>query len=151
MRAFHLCTFAIAAATMLAPIQTTATAEPKNEETSSLALSIAALDPLSGSVRIALFDGGDGYEGDTPVAGAVVDVTGQTLTTTFEGLTPGVYGVKLFHDINGNGALDANPFGMPTEPFAFSNNARGRFGPATWEDAHFAVRDSQTTHTITMQ
>jgi len=66
-------------------------------------------------------------------------VTASTASVQFNGVVPGQYAIRLFHDVNGNGQLDTNPFGMPTEPFAFSNNARGRFGPATWADAAFTV------------
>jgi len=63
---------------------------------------------------------------------------------------PGQYAVRLFHDVNGNGQFDTNPFGIPTEPFAFSNNARGRFGPATWEEAVFTVTAGANVHQITV-
>lgn len=40
-------------------------------------------------------------------------------------LPAGSYGVIAFHDINGNEKLDTNMIGIPTEPYGFSNNARG--------------------------
>ena len=48
------------------------------------------------------------------------------------------------HDLNGNGELDANFLGMPREPWAFSNNAVGRRGPAKWEDAKFEISADTT-------
>ena len=51
------------------------------------------------------------------------------------------------HDENGNGELDANFVGIPREPWAFSNNARGNFGPPTWEDTKFEL-NGQATQTI---
>ena len=47
--------------------------------------------------------------------------------------------MRAFHDVNGDGRMNTNPFGMPTEPFAFSNNARGNMGPASWDRAEFAA------------
>lgn len=47
--------------------------------------------------------------------------------------------MKAFHDLNGNGKMDMNPFGMPTEPFALSRDAGGKHGPAVWADAVFDV------------
>lgn len=35
-------------------------------------------------------------------------------------LAYGYYAIALFHDINGNGALDFNLMGIPSEPFGFS-------------------------------
>ena len=58
---------------------------------------------------------------------------------TFEGLESGMYAVSLFHDENDNGKLDANFMGIPREPYAFSNNAKGFFGPPTFQDCQFEV------------
>ena len=38
--------------------------------------------------------------------------------------------------------------GIPSEPFAFSNNARGSFGPASWEDSAFEVSGDTATHSV---
>ncbi|MFX8281946.1 DUF2141 domain-containing protein, partial [Acinetobacter baumannii] len=41
----------------------------------------------------------------------------------------------VFQDANGNGRLDMNAMGMPVEPFGFSNDAVGNFGPPRFEQA----------------
>ena len=73
------------------------------------------------------------------------------MTIAFADLEPGAYGIKMYHDINDDGDMNANPFGMPTEPYAFSNNAKGRFGPAKWADASFTVSSDGATQTITLK
>ena len=50
----------------------------------------------------------------------------------------------------GDGQMNRNPFGMPTEPYAFSNNAVGNMGPADWDRARFAV-SGPTAQTITLR
>ena len=35
--------------------------------------------------------------------------------------------------------MDRNLFGVPKEQFGFSNNAKGNFGPPSFEDASFTV------------
>jgi uncharacterized protein (DUF2141 family) len=76
---------------------------------------------------------------------AFAQPSGHRLTFTFEtGTETGAVMVALYadeaaHDVNANGKMDVNPFGMPTEPFAFSNNAVGNMGPAKWERARFDV------------
>ena len=72
----------------------------------------------------------------------------DVITTTFTGLVPGRYAIKAFHDVNGDGKMGSNPFGMPTEPFAFSNNAHGVMGPAKWDAAAFEVKAGDNSHTI---
>jgi uncharacterized protein (DUF2141 family) len=67
----------------------------------------------------------------TPVVG--------TTTLHFDGLEPGDYAIQLFHDENGNGEMDSNLFGIPSEGYAFSNRARGSFGPPKFAQMKFTV------------
>lgn len=116
---------------------------------SSLTVTLEDIKKTKGEVRIALFDA-EGYEGGEPVAGMVVPIIAETATVTFEDLTPGEYGIKMFHDVDSNGDMNTNPFGMPTEPYAFSNNAKGRFGPAKWDDAKFEIGAEDAAQTISI-
>jgi uncharacterized protein (DUF2141 family) len=50
-------------------------------------------------------------------------------------LDPGQYAIILFHDENGNGKLDKNALGVPTEPYGFSNNVQGFLGPPAYKEA----------------
>jgi uncharacterized protein (DUF2141 family) len=45
----------------------------------------------------------------------------------------------LYVDSNKNEKLDTNFFGIPKEQFGFSNNAKGRFGPPSFESASFEL------------
>jgi uncharacterized protein (DUF2141 family) len=73
-----------------------------------------------------------------------VDASG-TLTTMFKDLPDGEYALSLYWDKNNNGKMDSNMLGIPTEPYAFSNNARGSFGPPTWEKAMFKIEGAAKT------
>ena len=106
-------------------------------EPASLALTFDT-GASTGAVMVALYDEAT-YAGGQPIRAAVVNVAAGEHSVTFEGLPAGDYGVKAFHDLNGNGRMDANPFGMPVEPYAFSNNAVGNMGPASWDRAKFSV------------
>lgn len=93
----------------------------------------------TGSVMVALYDSEAAWSGGAPVAQAQVDATTDSPTAVFRGLPAGSYGAKVFHDVDGDGRMDMNPFGIPTEPYAFSNNAAGRMGPPEWDQARFAA------------
>ena len=54
------------------------------------------------------------------------------------------YAVGLYLDVNGNNRMDKNFLGMPKEQYGFSNNAKGRFGPPSFEDASFNLVDRLT-------
>nr|WP_070961360.1 DUF2141 domain-containing protein [Hyphomonas sp. Mor2] len=116
---------------------------------SDLTVTVEGIAQAKGSIMLGLFDEAT-YKGDGAVNGANLSVEGTSVTVTFEGLEPGEYAVRLYHDLNDDGEMNTNPFGIPTEPYAFSNDAQGRFGPASWEDAKFTVDASETSHTITM-
>jgi uncharacterized protein (DUF2141 family) len=103
-----------------------------------------------GAVMVALFDSQSAYDGDRQLRGAMVDVAGGERVARFEGLPPGDYAVKTFHDVNGDGRMNTTPFGMPTEPYAFSNNAVGNMGPASWERARFTV-SGETRQTLVLR
>ena len=100
----------------------------------------------TGKVMVVLYDSEAAYEGGQPARVAQVNVATGQHEAVFD-LPAGAYGVKAFHDVNGNGKMDVNPFGMPSEPYAFSNNAVGTMGPAKWDRARFEVSGA-TAQTI---
>jgi uncharacterized protein (DUF2141 family) len=59
----------------------------------------------------------------------------------FDDLPAGEYAIGLAHDLNGNGKLDVNVFGVPTEPYGFSNNTRPKFRAASWAEAKFVLSE----------
>jgi uncharacterized protein (DUF2141 family) len=134
---------ALVLATLLALPQS-ASAEPA----AKLALTVTGIKEAKGALMIAVFDEAT-YGKGKPVAAAAVPVTALTASTTFD-LAPGKYGIQLYHDVDGDGKMGTNPFGMPIEPFGFSNNAPAQFGPATWMDAAFEVPAAGATHAITL-
>jgi uncharacterized protein (DUF2141 family) len=106
----------------------------------------------TGMVMVALYDSASAFDGGSarPVAATAVSASGSRVVATFENLPAGDYAMKAFHDVNGDGEMNTNPFGMPVEPYAFSNNAVGNMGPARWSAAHFAV-SGETAQTISIR
>lgn len=104
----------------------------------------------TGAVLVSLYDSEAGYAGGAPMRQARVDIAAGERTATFDGLPAGDYAARAFHDVNGDGRMTLNPFGIPIEPFAFSNNAVGRMGPAPWSAARFAAA-GETSQTIVIR
>ncbi len=116
---------------------------------SSLTVTFQGIKTASGTIMVSLAADGEGYAGKAPAAAqAMAAVSGATATVTFKGLKAGTYAIRAFHDLNGDGELNTNPFGIPTEPYAFSNNARGAMGPARWDAAAFQIKAGQNRQTI---
>jgi len=115
----------------------------------TLLLNVNGFKVQDGQVLATLFNSEASYKDDKPVRGQSVGVEGDIVTIKFEGLSAGEYGLKIFHDIDFNGTLNVNGFGIPSEPYAFSNNAKGMMGPAKWSAVKFMVSESGAIHTIT--
>lgn len=58
----------------------------------------------------------------------------------YRNLQPGTYALSLFHDENGNGKLDSNVVGIPTERYGFSRDARGHMSAPSFADAAVDLR-----------
>ncbi|MEL6661733.1 MAG: DUF2141 domain-containing protein [Pseudomonadota bacterium] len=142
--AFQLST--LVAAALLSTCAAPAEADPA--DTASLTVTLTNIENTTGTIRLGVFAGEEDYENGGGVTGANVSVDASTETVTIDGLTPGTYAIKLYHDVDDDGEMDTNPFGMPTEPFGFSNDARGRFGPAKWADAKFDLTSGENAHAI---
>jgi uncharacterized protein (DUF2141 family) len=82
--------------------------------------------------------------------GKVVAISGNKASLMFTLLPKGNYAVAVFHDRNKNGKLDTNLFGVPTEEYGFSNNARNTFSAPSFKDASFTV-DGNKTISITIK
>jgi len=93
-----------------------------------------------GKIMVALFNSEANYGGEgQPARYAVVEIAEGQNSIVFDNLPDGDYAVRAFHDLNSDGKMNTNPFGMPIEPYAFSNNAVGMMGPATWDKAKFTA------------
>ena len=139
--------FAATAAAALLLTAAPALAQP-NDNTVVLTFETGA---RTGMVMGALYDSAAALDGRNGVAVAQTAISASgRVVATFANLPAGDYAVKAFHDVNGDGQMNTNPFGMPTEPYAFSNNAVGNMGPARWDRAHFAV-SGETAQTISIR
>lgn len=138
-----------AASAQTAPGATPVTA-PAAAAPATLSITFTGIEAKQGTVIVSLYDEA-GWNGGRPVRSEMVEAAGDTGSVAIVGLPAGRYGVKAFHDVNGNGRMDSNPFGMPTEPYAFSNDAKGQRGPASWADAAFDVAPGANAHTIVIR
>ena len=103
-----------------------------------LTIDVKGLGSDKGSVLVAIYDKADTWM-KTPVGTAQSPAKKDGVTVTIKDLADGEYAASLFHDENGNGKLDSNAIGMPIEPFGFSNDASGKFGPPPFEKAKFKL------------
>ncbi|WP_296228930.1 DUF2141 domain-containing protein [Ralstonia sp. UBA689] len=100
-----------------------------------------------GAMRAAMFRDVAGWlKPDTAIRAdiaALDSVSGTSVTFVYPDLPPGRYALSVFHDANSDGKLGTNPAGIPIEPYGFSRDARGRFGPPSFDDAAIDVQGDQ--------
>ena len=110
-------------------------------QSSSLTLKFVGLKSDKGGIRILIAASPEAYA-DKAAPAALVTIAAKLdgPTTTVNGLAPGHYAVKAFHDLNSDGQLNFNAMGIPKEPIAFSNNARAMVGPPAWRDVVFDLK-----------
>lgn len=107
-----------------------------NVQAADLSVEISGVAEAKGDVMVALFNKSEGW---MRKGAAFTQVAAQvgTVTVSFPNLAEGDYAVSVIHDLNSNRKLDANAVGMPIEPFGFSNDAAGTFGPPSFDQARF--------------
>ncbi len=114
-----------------------------------LKISFSNLKEAKGQLYVAVYaTESDFLNTDKVYAQQIVPVKQSgDLEMTFA-LPPGKYAISCFHDVNGNGKLDTNLVGIPSEPYGFSNNARPRFRPPYWSEACFSLPAGTTRHPV---
>jgi uncharacterized protein (DUF2141 family) len=103
-----------------------------------LEVTIKNIKETTGTIRVGLFNSEKDFLKNA-IEGKVVKASATEVTVTFTNLKPGDYAVSVIHDKNENGELDSNFMGIPNEPYGFSNNAMGSFGPPSFEKAKLAA------------
>lgn len=116
-------------------------------ETFDLTIEIKGIQNNNGKIYIAIYDSEATFL--KKAQGVIAEIKDKKSTGVFKGLKKGTYAVSLFHDENGNKKMDTKIFGIPKEPYGFSNDATGFMGPPKFNDAKFSL-DSDKSITITI-
>ena len=136
---------------VLASFQLVLAQSVEDKNTGNLIIVVTGIENDDGEVLIAVSNSRENYESnDTAFVGAKFKIKNRKAEYTFEELPVGEYAIKLFHDENMDGELDSNFLGIPTEDYGFSNNARGTFGPADYDDAKFLFKQTEMTMEISV-
>lgn len=110
---------------------------------------------------VLLFDNSADYHSDKNVNDPdahffrklVVAPTSPLTTVTFESVPAGKYAIHVIHDEDSDGGMDRMIFpftGMPSEPYALSNNIHDSFSKGDFEEALFTVKAPNTKIQLTL-
>ncbi len=115
---------------------------------STLTVQVSGLETTEGTVHAALYSTKSAYDEEEidPTLGKVLsDLSGEACTLEWADLPYGTYVLAVFHDINNNGKLDTNVFGIPTEPYAFSNNPDVKWRRPRYGEVSFQMESLEVT------
>ena len=116
----------------------------QNNASGKLIVTFIVLEYNKGKVKVALCNSSKNYDDHkSPYIGKDIPIENNKAVIEFDELPYGEYAIKAFHDEDENDDLNTNILGMPVEDYGFSNNARGVFGPPSWESAKFNLRNDK--------
>lgn len=117
---------------------------------SSIEVTVSGVTSTRGEVGCALFFAPEGFPTDDGQAHTQrVEAIPAGSRCRFEDLPAGRYAISASHDTNGNGAVDTNFFGIPTEAWGVSGGVRPRFRAPTFDEAAFVLaNDTHLSITI---
>ena len=96
----------------------------------TLTIEVASFENTKGVLRVCVTDQKDDFLKSCAFS-KIVTVEDDTVSLKIENIEKGNYAVSVYHDENNSGILETGGvFGIPLEPYGFSNNPTMTFGPS---------------------
>ncbi|MGB7413484.1 MAG: DUF2141 domain-containing protein [Thermosynechococcaceae cyanobacterium] len=109
--------------------------QPATASNTSLTVKVNGFRSQKGQLCLSLFSKAQGFPTSSSGATQAKCLKANAPQITFKNLNSGSYAIAVFHDANGDGVLNRNGIGIPTEGFGFSRNPRIMTGPPRFSDS----------------
>ncbi len=103
-----------------------------------------------GTIAVAICDKADFPTGACPYHGRIPARTGS-VSLRLTGIPAGAWAAAVYHDEADIGRLQFGLFGIPKQGIGFSNAAKMHFGPPSFADAAFTLRDPGGAISVPLQ
>jgi uncharacterized protein (DUF2141 family) len=115
----------------------------------TLTIKIENVSAKGGTLRIALYDRAS-YAGHStdPIAATYVQAVSPETIATINNLRPGTYAIKMFQDFYGSETFVRSKWGIPQEPFGFSNDALPLLDQPSFDTAKFSLERGENVIVI---
>ena len=123
----------------------------EKDKTGTLLILVKGFASTEGQLMVALYNTQEEFMSEKPYKGSIMKISANEELVRFEDVPYGDYAVAAIHDINGDGKLDKNMLGIPTEGYGFSNNALGKYGPPEWIKASFVFDERDEARIINLE
>ncbi len=111
-----------------------------DQASSPVKLMVAGVEPNGGPIRVAVFTAENEFPNhETAAHKVVLPGVSETVEGEVNQMPSGPVAIAAFQDLNNDGILNRSSFGIPSEPYGFSNNARGQMGPPSFSQAQVPV------------
>lgn len=115
------------------------------KKNSKLTIHIDNIAVIDGTIKIGVFDTDSTFlDEDATIRNYSIDVNGASETFVIDDLPKGDYAISMYHDENSDGILNRNFFGIPKEPYGFSNNVKPKFSAPDYKDCKFSFFKDDT-------
>jgi uncharacterized protein (DUF2141 family) len=142
---------ALAASTVFALPIAAGADDAKPGAKATLTVNVGSFRSPNGRLGCRIFARAEGFpDKATQLAQAWAPIAGKAASCTFTGLEPGVYAVSVIHDENGNGKLDTNLLGMPTEGYGASNNRTHAMSSPSFDESKLTLPAGATAIAVTL-
>ncbi|MCB2380066.1 DUF2141 domain-containing protein [Hymenobacter sp. BT635] len=127
-------------------------AGPSPAATSLVSVVVTDLPSTKATVKLYFYNVKDNFlkRGSYTLLKYVKPAGSKQITLPID-LPNGEWAVALTQDLNNNDLVDKNFLGIPTEPYAFSNNVRPKLAPPEFEECKFTVSGPSKVVTISMK
>ncbi len=116
-------------------------APPVHADNVPLNVVVDGIDQPSGCLVVQVYNA-DNWLSDQPLQSQSLplpaDYQQGALSIALE-LPAGRYAFSVYHDVDGNGQMNKNAFGLPAEPVGLSNRHVPRFGPPRYRKAEVSI------------
>jgi len=119
-------------------------------KTGQMTVNISNIRVGEGCLRLGIYDTPEAFANKNtggPYGKMIRPLLQTEETVVIPNLPYGRYVLALYQDCNDNGKLDTNFFGVPTEPYAFSNSPGNKWRSPSFADAviSFTPENSRIT------
>ncbi len=119
------------------------------QSNAKLVVKVININSSKGSINVAVFNSEVDFL-EQAFMQKKKDAKPGELVFEFAGMPDGEYTVSVIHDENGNGELDKNFIGIPSEPYGISKEGKSNFGPPNYGKALFTVGNSNISLSISL-
>ena len=110
-----------------------------SESSSTVLIEVSGFRNTRGTLNCRLFTKAADFPDGEGIVTLRVPITGPNTSCSFSNVEPGTYAIAVVHDENGNGKLDKNFVGVPSEGYGVSNNKTYALSAPKWNESNFTL------------